>query len=246
MRPIEAVGLTKRFGDFSAVKRLDLAVDDGEIRAIIGPNGAGKSTLFNLLAGSLRPSEGEISLFGKDVTRSRASQIAHLGVARTFQLGGLFAQLTVRESVTCGLLAQASGITSLLRHPGRVATKADAILEELALTHLAARPSSTLSHGDQRALGIGIALAAQPRLLLLDEPTAGMGTEETDSAMSLIKSLARERGLTIVIVEHDVDAIFALADSVTVMASGSVLRQGSPSEIRTDDQVINAYLGTDR
>jgi branched-chain amino acid transport system ATP-binding protein len=241
---LRAQGLVKEFRGFRAVDGVDLDVADGSVHALVGPNGAGKTTLFNLLTGFLKPSAGRIRLRERDLTGRRPEQVARLGVARSFQITSLFAQLTPREHLQLAL-AGGTGVTwrfwrsdrSLARFTGR----ADELLEEVGLTAQADVPAGNLSYGRKRALELALALALDPKVLLLDEPTAGMGVEDIDRTVDLVHRV--RRGRTVVMVEHNMSVVSRLADRVTVLQSGRVLAEGPYEEIRDDPRVVAAYLG---
>jgi branched-chain amino acid transport system ATP-binding protein len=243
---LETHGVVKRFGEFTAVDDVSLSVQEGERRAIIGPNGAGKSTFFNLLSGHLAPSAGTISLFGRDVTGSRPEAISRMGVGRSFQVTSVFPEFTVRENVQFALMAR----DRRTRRPyGRawrlLRDESDEVLGHVGLGPLGHVPAGTLSHGDQRSLELALSLAQGPKLLFLDEPTAGMAPEETLNAMALVRRLADEYQLTLVFTEHDMDVVFSTAQRVTVLAQGRVLAEGTPDEVRNDPAVREVYLGVD-
>jgi branched-chain amino acid transport system ATP-binding protein len=241
---LSASELTRRFGGLTAVDRVSIALERGAIHALIGPNGAGKSTLINLLAGELEPSEGTIAFRGQRVPTGSSSRMAHLGIGRSFQRSNVFAEFTGFEN--CRLAAQAR-----LQRPWALHERAlgclqsrDAAGRALATVGLSERgdvAASALSHGERRALEIAMCLASDPQVLLLDEPLAGMGAEESQRVLQLLRDLKRERA--ILLVEHDMDAVFAVADVITVMADGAVLASGSPESVRGDAAVREAYLG---
>jgi branched-chain amino acid transport system ATP-binding protein len=236
--------LVKRFGGLVALGGVDLTVGPGEFRAIIGPNGAGKSTFFNTLTGLLRPDAGRITFEGRDITGSPPHRVARWGVARTFQITKVFPDLTALENVQVALLAHAQRSWSVW--PRARAFGISRARELLALVGLAAstaQTAGTLSHGDQKRLELGIALAAGPRLLLLDEPTAGMAAPERLEAIWLVHRIARELGLSCVFTEHDMAVVFAVATRVTVLHQGRVLAEGTPAEVRARPEVQQVYLG---
>jgi branched-chain amino acid transport system ATP-binding protein len=241
--------LSKHFGGLTAVNGLNLTVDEGEIRGLIGPNGAGKTTIFNLISGFYRPSGGTILYRGENIGGMKTSRIAERGVIRTFQHTTLFQELTVLENVLVGRHLQAeSGFFGSLLGSDRPNAEAaeERGLEILAFMGLADRSDETASnlpHGLQKALGLAIALAADPKLLLLDEPFAGMNSEETRHMMTLIRRV-RDEGITMLLVEHDMQAVMGLCDRITVVNFGEMLAEGTPAEIRADARVIEAYLGT--
>ena len=232
---LETAGLTRSFGSFVAVDGVDFSLAEGEIRAVIGPNGAGKTVFLHLLSGLLLPSRGRISLDGADVSRLGIVDRVRRGVTRSFQITSLFPNLTVADNVRL-----AAGIKPL--PAGRV----DELLDLVGLGALAALYPPQLAHGDQRHLEIALALAPSPRLLLLDEPTAGMSLGETGRTTALIQRINRDEGVTIVIVEHDMRLILELAHRITVLDRGRVLAEGDPREIAADARVRAAYLGRGR
>jgi branched-chain amino acid transport system ATP-binding protein len=241
---LQVQGLAKRFGGLRALDGVDLAVEAGEFRAIIGPNGAGKSTFFNALTGLLRPDDGRVSFEGRDVTGSAPHLLARMGIGRTFQITSIFRDLTAQENVQVSLLAHARRAWSVW--PKAAALHAARAKELLALVGLAnafERQAGTLSHGDQKRLELAIALAGEPRLLLLDEPTAGMAAQERIESITLVHRLARELGLSCVFTEHDMAVVFAVATRITVMHQGRVLAEGAPAEVRAHPEVQQVYLG---
>jgi len=246
MSVLSVDGVSKQFGKLVAVDGVSLAVEPGELRAIIGPNGAGKTTFFNLVSGFFPPTSGRILFEGRDVTTMAEHDRVRLGMARTFQVTEIFPELTVRENLRVPVevaagralapwVAKADGIATVERIEelmglGGLDCKGDRLVGEL-------------SHGDQRATEIMMSIALRPRLLLLDEPTAGMGDQETYHVTKLIRSLHKDSKLTIMLVEHDMRVIFHLADRIMVLAEGAVLAEGTPDEIAKDERVQAAYLG---
>ena len=236
--------LTRYFGGLAAVNSVSLDARMGQLHAVIGPNGAGKSTLINMLSGDLPPSSGNVSLNGRDVTGLAAHQISRMGVGRSYQKTNVFLSFTAFEN--CRLAAQSRQRTSMrfFRPASRMTEVNQAAMEALVSAGLESRAqslASTLSHGEQRQLEIAMTLATRPKLLLLDEPLAGMGAEESSSMVALLKKLVQTHA--ILLVEHDMDAVFALADRLTVMVDGRVLASGAPADIRANAQVQEAYLG---
>ena len=241
---IESV--SKRFGSLVAVRDVSLDVAPGELRAIIGPNGAGKTTFFNLLSGFFPPTTGRILFDGRDVTMVAAHRRVSLGMARTFQITEIFPELSVRENLRTGAeIAAGYALRLWIGRAERAALqdKVDDILTLAGLTDKADRPVGELSHGDQRVVEIATALTLRPRLLLLDEPTAGMGDQETYAVTRLIRTLRQKGDLSIVLIEHDMRVVFHLADRITVLDQGHVLAEGEPSEIAANAAVQGAYLG---
>jgi branched-chain amino acid transport system ATP-binding protein len=239
-------GVTKRFGNLVAVRDVSLAVETGELRAIIGPNGAGKTTFFNLISGFFPPTTGTIEFDGRNVTTLTAQKRVAIGMARTFQITEIFPELTVHENVR--IATEVAAGFRLRPWLGRaeqaeVQKHIDETLKLAALESKADRLVGELAHGDQRAAEISMALALRPRLLLLDEPTAGMGDQETHDITRLIYRLHRDSNFTIVLIEHDMRVVFNLADRIMVLDQGSVLAEGTPAEIAANETVQAAYLG---
>jgi branched-chain amino acid transport system ATP-binding protein len=231
---LECKGLTRQFGALVAVDAVDMKVEPGEIRAVIGPNGAGKSTLFNLITSVLKPNAGEVIFAGENITGFPVYRVAQKGIARTFQLCHIFPALSARENVR--LAAQA-------RDARRAAAIADEALEHLRLTRFADMSADMLSHGDQRLLEVAMAIAQKPRLLMLDEPTQGLSLEETDRAVQILKAMLRAGNLSVLLVEHDMEVVFKLADNITVLHRGRVIADGAPAAVKADAEVRRAYLG---
>jgi branched-chain amino acid transport system ATP-binding protein len=241
---LEIRGLAKRFGGFTAVDHVDLAVEPGTIHSVIGPNGAGKTTFFRLLTGILRPTHGTIAFDGHDTTGLRPHAVARRGLVQSFQITNVFPRMTVLESVQVAVLArQRRSWDFATRYQRRVVNEARELLAEVGLTDLGDAQAQTLSHGDQRILEMALALAAQPRLLLLDEPTAGMSPFETGRMAELVTRLAKVHRLTLVLSEHDMDVVFGISDKVTVLHQGRVIAHGTPQAVQDDAQVIEVYLG---
>lgn len=245
--PLLAIaGLYKHFGGVVATDRVSLTVAEGELHAIIGPNGAGKTTLIAQLMGELRSDRGSIRLAGEDVTTMPPYRRSMRGIARSFQITSIFPEFTACDNVALAVQAHAGHsfrFWRAARVDAALRTPAQAILDSVGLTHRADVPAAALAHGEQRLLEIAIALASRPRLLLLDEPMAGMSAED---AARMVSFLSRLKGkITLLLIEHDMDAVFALADRVTVMLYGSVIASGPPDQIRADAEVRKAYLGED-
>jgi branched-chain amino acid transport system ATP-binding protein len=246
MNVLEINGVTKRFGNLVAVRDVSLNVARGELRAIIGPNGAGKTTFFNLISGFFPPSSGSIMFDGRDITRLATDQRVTLGMARTFQITEIFPELTVFENVR--IAAEVAGGFRLKAWISRadqtvVHQRVEETLKLVALEAKADRLVGELAHGDQRAAEIAMALALKPHLLLLDEPTAGMGDQETYQITQLIRRLHRDSNYTIVLIEHDMRVVFHLADRISVLDQGRLLAEGTPQEIAANETVQAAYLG---
>jgi branched-chain amino acid transport system ATP-binding protein len=236
--------LTKAFGGLMAVAHISFSIQEGERSALIGPNGAGKTTLFNLLTGQLRPDEGRVYFQGEEVTGLPPHQICRKGISRSFQRVNIFPMLSVFENVQVAVLAAQRRTRKLFSAARKMAREeTQMILESIDLGGEGAVISGTLSHGNQKRLELGIALAGNPRLLLLDEPTQGMSPEETTKAMALIDRVTRKRGITLLFIEHDIGAVFAIADMIRVLHMGSIIAEGEPQEIRENDEVQRIYLG---
>jgi branched-chain amino acid transport system ATP-binding protein len=237
-------GLTIRFGGLTALNNVNVDIRRGEIRAIIGPNGAGKSTFFNCVTGVLRPTSGRILLNGNDITGLPPNLISRAGVARSYQITTIMPNATTLENVRIAVQSRRHGWNMLRHHdafPDLIA-KAEAVLRSVGLATKADELAVNLSHGEQRNLEIGIALATEPQLLCLDEPTAGMSAAETHDTIALVREIAKN--LTILIVEHDMQLVMGLADRITVFNYGAVLAEGPPAEIQSNPRVLEVYLKT--
>jgi branched-chain amino acid transport system ATP-binding protein len=241
---LRAEGLTVRFGGLVALNDVDFEVARDEIRAIIGPNGAGKSTFFNCLTGVLRPTSGRILFNGADITGLPPDRISRQGIARSYQITNILPNATTLENVRIATQSRRHRWSMLAHHRAYrdVIERAEAVLEAVGLHGHADELAANLSHGEQRNLEIGIALATEPQLLCLDEPTAGMSAAETRDTMALIRRIAPN--LTILIVEHDMQVVMELAQRITVLHYGAVLAEGTPAEIRENPRVLEAYLKT--
>ena len=236
--------LRKSFGAFAAVRDVDLTLAPGERRALIGPNGAGKTTLFNLISGRLRADGGSIRFGGTDITRLAAPAICRLGVARTFQITSICARLTALQNVQVAIGARRGHAHVLWRRAAPVdREEARALLDSVGLLPRAGEVAGTLAYGDQKRLELSLVLALQPRLLLLDEPTAGVELQTRRDLVALIRRLCDTHQLTLLFCEHDMDAVFSIADRITVMHQGRVLTEGDAAAIRADPQVRAVYLG---
>jgi branched-chain amino acid transport system ATP-binding protein len=243
---LECKGLVRRFGALAAVDGIDLSVEPGEIRAVIGPNGAGKSTVFNLITSVLKPSAGQVIFAGEDLTGMPVHQVAQKGIARTFQLCHIFPALSVRENVRMAAQARESRRWQFLGGGGvlrRSASAADEAIARMRLTRFADATAAMLSHGDQRLLEIAMAIAQKPRLLMLDEPTQGLSIEETGRAVQILKEMLAAGDLSVLLVEHDMEVVFKLADNITVLHRGRVIADGPPAAVRASAEVRSAYLG---
>jgi len=245
MTVLAVTGLRKSFGGVAAVTSVSFAVAAGEMLALIGPNGAGKTTCFNMLGGQLRPDAGSITLDGRPVTGLPPRALWRRGVGRTFQITATFPSMTVAENVQMALLSQAGQIWRVWR-PARhqQTTEAAALLGQLGLQDQADRAAGLLAYGDLKRLELAIALASRPRLLLMDEPTAGMAPAERNALMALTRRLATERQLAVLFTEHDMDVVFTTADRILVMDRGTLIAEGDAPTIRANPQVRAIYLGT--
>lgn len=245
MSAIAAVGITRRYTGFNALDNVNFSVAAGERRALIGPNGAGKSTLFDILGGQQRPSMGQVMFGGSDITSRLPHERALDGLARTFQRNNLCAGLSVLENVRLAVQAHSKAKRDMFRlftSHSELSDRAAAVLERLALIGLATRRAAELSYGDQRKLEIAMAMAGEPKVLMVDEPTAGMSRAETAQMVEVMRQLPRE--MSLLIVEHDMDVVAALADNATVLQNGVVIAQGKWSELQHNDDVQRAYLGS--
>ncbi len=247
-QPLLAVErLAKAFGGVRALAGVSFALAPGEMLAMIGPNGAGKSTCFNLLNGQLRPDAGRVTLDGHDITGLPPRRIARLRVGRTFQVAATWSSLTVRENVQLALLAHRRQLARWWPLAGRLhRASAQALLERVGLGAAGEQPCAALAYGDLKALELALALAGDPRLLLMDEPTAGMSPGERGALMRLVRSLSRERGIGVLFTEHSMDVVFEHADRILVLAEGSLIAEGPPAAIRADARVAEVYLGSGR
>jgi branched-chain amino acid transport system ATP-binding protein len=237
--------LAKSYGGVQALRGVSFAVGAGEVVAMIGPNGAGKSTCFDILNGQLAPDRGAAALAGDSLVGKAPRQIWRLGVGRTFQITATFGSMTVRENVQMALLSHHRRLWSLTSNAVRAfAGEADALLERAGILPQAERPCDILAYGDVKRLELAIALANQPRLLLMDEPTAGMAPPERDALMRLVADLARSDGTAVLFTEHDMDVVFTHADRVLVLVEGELIAAGSPAAVRADARVREVYLGS--
>lgn len=246
MSALIVTDLSRNFGGLQAVANVSFTVEAGERRLMLGPNGAGKTTVFNMLSGALKVSRGSVTLFGRDITRVPAYARARMGVARTFQITNLFLHLTVLENILLALLPVDDGAHSLLR-PLRanhaLLQRANALLDEWSLAEIAGKAAKEIAYGQQRQVDLLLAIAARPKVLLLDEPTAGLSAAEVVRVVGMICSLSRE--ITIVMIEHDMDVAFEIADRITVLHQGTVIAEGGVEAIRNHPQVKKIYLGVD-
>ena len=249
MALLETQDLTKRFGGLVAVDHVDLAIEQGETRAVIGPNGAGKSTLFNVITGLYDATEGRVLFDGDDITDLSPPQIVRRGIARSFQDSNVFDGLSVAENVRIAAQA-ADDRRDSIRHRARDLTavneRATTALADVGLADDATRQASELSHGDRRKLEIALTVVNDPDLLLLDEPAAGMGKQDGIETFEMIQRLAVDRDITIVMIEHDIEIVMDISDVITVLQNGAVIAEGAPSAISADEQVQQAYLGVEQ
>ena len=234
------------FGGFIAINEVDLVVEQGQMACIIGPNGAGKSTLFNLITGHLTPTIGKVFFHDRDITGQAPHKICKQGMGRSFQRTNIFPRLSVFDNVQVAVLSHFGKSLNFFT-PARnlVQQETYALLEDVGLADEADSISGTLSYGYQKQLEMGIALASEPEILLLDEPTAGMSPQETTGTIDLVQQIAQERGLTLLFTEHDMDVVFGIADKISVLHQGAILAEGKPEEVRNNPDVQRVYLGED-
>lgn len=243
---LETRGLRREFGALVAVNDVSIQVESGTLHSIIGPNGAGKTTFFNLLSGNIAPTSGQVIYKGKDITHLPVHRTAHLGIGRSFQITNLFPNLTVFENIR--LAAQALGPDNLrmfrpASHFKRYIDRSWEIIAQVGLTERALDIARTLPHGDQRKLELGMILASDPELLLLDEPTAGMASEQVPELITLIQAIQEAGNKTVMLVEHNMNVVMSVSDKITVMHQGALLAEGTPAEISANERVQQAYLG---
>ena len=234
----------KHFNGVHAAAGVSLSVEKGEFRAVIGPNGAGKSTLFNMITGFVVPDRGRITFEGHDITGQAPYRLFHKGISRTFQITSILGELTVLENIQVALLSRDRKTFNLFRSAATVyLDESHVLLEIVGLKGFDGMQAGTLSHGDQKRLELAVALANEPRLLLLDEPTAGMAARERIESIGVVHRIARERGLTVIFTEHDMQVVFAVADRISVLHQGRILTEGRPLDVRNNRQVQEVYLG---
>jgi len=243
---LEVRGITRSFGGLRALQDVAFSVEKGEIRAVIGPNGAGKSTLFNVMTGLLAPDSGEVLFNGERISGVPPHRVIRKGIGRSFQITNIFQRMTVFENVQVALFAnhgKSRNPFGLARRYPTIAAEALAILSQVGLAEKHEMSASILSHGDQKRLEIAISLASRPRLLMLDEPTAGMSRFESRETVALLQRISREQGLTLIFTEHDMDIVFAISEKIMVLQQGAVIADGTPAEIKANPEVRKAYLG---
>jgi branched-chain amino acid transport system ATP-binding protein len=242
---LEVQNLYKSFGGVKAVIDVSFSLEEGQLLAMIGPNGAGKSTCFNLINGQLRPDRGDIVIMGKSVNGSKPRDVWKLGVGRTFQITSTFASMSVLENIQVALLSYHKRTKSLLKKVSRLyVDESMALLKLLGIDDQAERACGVLAYGDLKRVELAVALANNPRLLLMDEPTAGMGPAERQSLMELTKDIVRTRNIGVLFTEHDMDVVFNHADRIIVLNRGELVAEGTPAEVQTDEKVKEIYLGS--
>jgi len=242
---LEVAGLAKSFGGIAAVRGVSFGVSAGEMLAMIGPNGAGKTTCFDMLNGQLAPDSGSVKLKGMEIVGLRAPAIARLGVGRTFQITATFASMTVRENVQTALLSHHRCLANWRTRAGDLyREEADRLLGRVGMLGQSERACSVLAYGDLKRVELAMALANEPQLLLMDEPTAGMAAAERGELMALAATISRERRIAVLFTEHDMDVVFAHADRIVVLHRGQVIAQGAPAEVRASPEVREVYLGS--
>ena len=246
MSLLQLQNISRRFGALTALDQISMCVEPGELRALIGPNGAGKTTLFNLVSGFFPPSEGSIIFEGQPITAVNPASLVKKGIIRTFQITEVFLTLTVYENLRVAVeTAMGLNIRPWINRGMRakINDRVDELMEIVQISKKADRVVGEMSHGDQRVVEVGLALSHQPKLLLLDEPTAGMGGEETSHMTGLIRTLNKEQKIAILFIEHDMDIVFGVADRITVLDNGTMLAEGNATEIAANPRVQSAYLG---
>ena len=241
---LECRNLRKAFSGFVATNDVSLSVPKNRITAVIGPNGAGKSTLFNLITGHLQPDSGSVVLEDRDITGVEPHKICGMGIARSFQRTNIFPKLTVYENIQAAFIAHSGrgldmwGVSERLFRP-----ETEEMIDQLALQGISGTIAGEVSHGAQKQVELGIALAGKPRMLLLDEPTAGMSAQETHESIALLDRIAKERELTLLFTEHDMDVVFSIAHTIAVLHQGRIIAVGTPDEVRNNEEVRRVYLG---
>ncbi len=248
MSLLEIEDLHKSFGKLAAINGVNLKVDQGVLTSVIGPNGAGKTTLFNLISGYLLPDYGRIRLNGEDITGFESHKIVRKGISRSFQITNIFPELSVLDNIRVGLIARYKKNFDLIHSitsSKNILEEALGLIESIGLNDQKDRKAKILSHGDRKILEFGLALTTNPILMLLDEPTAGMNKEETNNTVNLIKKISKEKGITVILTEHDIDLVFSISDRIAVLNQGELIAEGVPKEIRANPIVKKAYLGED-
>jgi branched-chain amino acid transport system ATP-binding protein len=241
---LECRNLRKTFSGFVATNDVSLSVERNRITAVIGPNGAGKSTLFNLITGHLQPDSGEVELEGRDITGIPPHKICGMGIARSFQRTNIFPKLTVFENIQAAFIAHNGRGYDMWGVSGRLfRSETEEMIGQLALGDIAGTIAGEVSHGAQKQVELGIALAGKPRMLLLDEPTAGMSAQETHESIALLDRIAKERDLTLLFTEHDMDVVFSIAHKIAVLHQGRIIAIGAPDDVRRNEEVRRVYLG---
>jgi branched-chain amino acid transport system ATP-binding protein len=241
---LEVRNLRKAFSGFVATNDVSLSVPRGQISAVIGPNGAGKSTLFNLITGHLQPDSGRVTLEGRDITGKPPHKICGMGLARSFQRTNIFPKLTVFENIQSAFIAHSGRGYDMVGVSERLfRSETEEMIGQLSLGDIAGTIAGETSHGAQKQVELGIALAGRPRMLLLDEPTAGMSAQETHESISLLGRIAKERDLTLLFTEHDMDVVFSIAHKIAVLHQGRIIAIGAPEEVRRNEEVRRVYLG---
>jgi branched-chain amino acid transport system ATP-binding protein len=243
---LEVRNIVKSFGGLRALQDVSLSVAKGEIRAVIGPNGAGKSTLFNVMTGLLRPDAGDVVFEGEPITGLPPYRVIRKGIGRSFQITNIFPRMSVFENVQVALFSHhrmGGNPLSMARKFRRVGEEALDLLGQVGLAEKYDSSASVLSHGDQKRLEIAVSLASRPKLLMLDEPTAGMSRFESRETVALLQRISREQGLTLIFTEHDMDIVFAISEKIMVLQQGAVIADGTPAEIKANPEVRKAYLG---
>lgn len=246
MSILKLENVNKSFGGLAALRDICFTVEADEICSVIGPNGAGKTTLFNVISGRFPPDKGKIVFDGININGKAPYRVVSLGMGRTFQITNIYPRLTAYENIQAAVikrLGQSFRLFKPVRFIPEIKREAIKILDELELSAKADEIASQLPYGDQRLLEVGIAMASEPRLLLLDEPTAGMSPEETHSTVALIERLTRERKMALLLIEHDMDVVFSISHRIFVLHQGLLIAEGSPKEVSSNEQVISAYLG---
>jgi branched-chain amino acid transport system ATP-binding protein len=241
---LECRKLRKTFSGFVATDDVSLTVETGSIAAVIGPNGAGKSTLFNVITGHLEPDSGEVFLEGRNITGVPPHKICGMGIARSFQRTNIFPKLTVFENIQAAFIAHGGkGLDMWGVSERQFRDETEQMIEQLALQGIARTIAGEISHGAQKQVELGIALAGEPRMLLLDEPTAGMSAQETHESIALLDRIAKERALTLLFTEHDMEVVFSIAHKIAVLHQGRIIAAGVPDEVRRNEEVRRVYLG---